>query len=50
MIIEIKVEGKRRRGEGEIFFLIEEKKKKGRTTTTGEENRSNDYRDEVEIN
>lgn len=49
MIIEIKVEGKRGRGEGEIFFLIEEKKKR-RTTTTGEENRSNDYRDEVEIN
>lgn len=50
MIIEIKVEGKRGRREGEIFFLIEKKKKKGRTTTTGEENRSNDYRDEVEIN
>lgn len=27
MIIEIKVEGKRGRGEGEIFFLVEEKKK-----------------------
>lgn len=30
MIIEIKVEGKRGRREGEIFFLIEEKKKEGR--------------------